>query len=79
MIEFKSGKKYTVMAVETAPEAADIIEKLVEIRNNDDFWKQPSKAHDEFVRFSGTEFDIYDSMSVYVDGKLYRQLWGRGF
>ena len=83
VIEFKSGRK-VVKSVSSVDEALEIIKSLVEIRNDDSMWDFDESsgtlfAWDAMDKVMGKLFDIFDSMSVWIDGKKVKILWKKGF
>jgi hypothetical protein len=37
------------------------------------------RAVDELEKVMGAIFDVYETMSIYVNGKSVRKIWKRGF
>ena len=85
MFEFRAGRKRVVKTVETVDEANKLMRAMIAIRNNDSLWENINvktghlRAVDELEKLVGTIFDVFDSMSIYVNGKSVRKIWARGF
>ena len=86
--EFRSGRENVVKSVETVQEANELMRKMLEIYKDDSLWDCCVKhvlendelpAYAKFDKLLGTKFDVYDTMSIYVNGKSVRRLWKRGF
>ena len=58
---------------------------MIAIRNDDSLWENINvktghlRAVDELEKLVGTVFDVFDTMSIYVNGKSVRRIWARGF
>ena len=85
MFEFRAGRKRVVKSVETVEEANTLMRYMIAIRNDDSLWENIDvktghlRAVDELEKLVGTIFDVYETMSIYVNGKSVRRIWGRGF
>ena len=85
MFEFRAGRKRVVKPVATVEEAKELMGEMVAIRNNDSLWENINvktghlRAVDELEKLVGTIFDVFDTMSIYVDGKSVKRIWARGF
>ncbi len=85
MFEFRAGRKRVVKSVETVDEANKLMRAMIAIRNNDSLWENINvktghlRAVDELEKLVGTIFDVYETMSIYVNGKSVRKIWARGF
>ena len=85
MFEFRAGRKRVVKSVATVEEAKELMGEMVAIRNNDSLWENINvktghlRAVDELEKLVGTIFDVFDTMSIYVNGKSVRKIWARGF
>ena len=85
MFEFRAGRKRVVKTVETVDEANKLMRAMIAIRNNDSLWENINvktghlSAVDELEKLVGTIFDVFDTMSIYVNGKSVRKIWARGF
>ena len=85
MFEFRAGRKRVVKSVETVDEANKLMRAMIAIRNNDSLWENINvktghlRAVDELEKLVGTIFDVYETMSIYVNGKSVRRIWARGF
>ena len=85
MFEFRAGRKRVVKSVATVEEAKELMREMIKIRNNDFLWENIDvktghlRAVDELEKLVGTIFDVFDTMSIYVNGKSVRRIWGRGF
>ena len=85
MFEFRAGRKRVVKTVETVDEANKLMRAMIAIRNNDSLWENINvktghlRAVDELEKLVGTIFDVYETMSIYVNGKSVRRIWARGF
>ena len=83
--EFRAGRKRVVKSVETVEEANELMRKMIAIRNENSLWENIDvktghlRAVDELEKLVGAIFDVFDTMSIYVNGKLVRRIWGRGF
>jgi len=85
MFEFRAGRKRVVKTVETVDEANKLMRAMIAIRNNNSLWENINvktghlRAVDELEKLVGTIFDVFDTMSIYVNGKSVRKIWARGF
>ena len=85
MFEFRAGRKRVVKTVETVEEANNLMRYMIAIRNDDSLWENINvktghlRAVDELEKLVGTIFDVYETMSIYVNGKSVRKIWARGF
>ena len=85
MFEFRAGRKRVVKSVSTVEEAKELMREMIKIRNNDSLWENIDvktghlRAVDELEKLVGTIFDVYETMSIYVNGKSVRRIWARGF
>ena len=85
MFEFRAGRKRVVKSVKTVEEAKTLMREMIAIRNNDSLWENIDvktghlRAVDELEKLVGTIFDVFDTMSIYVDGKSVKRIWARGF
>ena len=85
MFEFRAGRKRVVKSVETVEEANTLMRYMIAIRNDDSLWENINvktghlRAVDELEKLVGTVFDVFDTMSIYVNGKSVRRIWARGF
>ena len=85
MFEFRAGRKRVVKSVSTVEEAKELMREMIKIRNNDSLWENIDvktghlRAVDELEKLVGTIFDVFDTMSIYVNGKSVRRIWSRGF
>ena len=85
MFEFRAGRKRVVKSVSTVEEAKELMREMIKIRNNDSLWENIDvktghlRAVDELEKLVGTIFDVYETMSIYVNGKSVRKIWARGF
>ena len=85
MFEFRAGRKRVVKSVETVEEANTLMRYMIAIRNDDSLWENIDvktghlRAVDELEKLVGTIFDVFDTMSIYVDGKSVKRIWARGF
>ena len=85
MFEFRAGRKRVVKSVETVEEANNLMREMVAIRNENSLWENIDvktghlRAVDELEKLVGTIFDVFDTMSIYVNGKSVRRIWARGF
>ena len=85
MFEFRAGRKRVVKTVETVDEANKLMRAMIAIRNNDSLWENINvktghlRAVDELEKLVGTIFDVYETMSIYVNGKSVSKIWARGF
>ena len=58
---------------------------MIAIRNENSLWENIDvktghlRAVDELEKLVGTIFDVFETMSIYVNGKSVRQVWSRGF
>ena len=85
MFEFRAGRKRVVKSVETVDEANKLMRAMIAIRNENSLWENIDvktghlRAVDELEKLVGTIFDVYETMSIYVNGKSVRRIWARGF
>ena len=85
MFEFRAGRKRVVKSVSTVEEAKELMREMIKIRNNDSLWENIDvktghlRAVDELEKLVGTIFDVFDTMSIYVNGKSVKRFWARGF
>ena len=85
MFEFRAGSKRVVKSVATVEEAKELMREMIKIRNNDSLWENIDvktghlRAVDELEKLVGTIFDVFDTMSIYVNGKSVKRIWARGF
>ena len=85
MFEFRAGRKRVVKSVATVEEAKELMREMIKIRNNDSLWENIDvktghlRAVDELEKLVGTIFDVFDTMSIYVNGKSVKRNWARGF
>ena len=85
MFEFRAGRKRVVKSVYTVEEAKELMREMIKIRNNDSLWENIDvktghlRAVDELEKLVGTIFDVFDTMSIYVNGKSVKRIWARGF
>ena len=85
MFEFRAGRKRVVKSVSTVEEAKELLREMIKIRNNDSLWENIDvktghlRAVDELEKLVGTIFDVFDTMSIYVNGKSVKRIWARGF
>ena len=85
MFEFRAGRKRVVKSVETVDEANKLMRAMIAIRNENSLWENIDvktghlRAVDELEKLVGTIFDVYETMSIYVNGKAVRRIWARGF
>ena len=85
MFEFRAGRKRVVKSVETVEEANTLMRYMIAIRNDDSLWENIDvktghlRAVDELEKLVGTVFDVFDTMSIYVNGKSVRRIWSKGF
>ena len=85
MFEFRAGRKRVVKSVDTVEEANNLMREMVAIRNENSLWENIDvktghlRAVDELEKLVGTIFDVFDTMSIYVNGKSVRRIWARGF
>jgi len=83
--EFRSGRKRVVKSVETVEEANELMRSMIAIRNENSLWENIDvktghlRAVDELEKLVGTIFDVFNTMSIYVNGKSVRRIWNRGF
>ena len=83
--EFRAGRKRVVKSVETAEEANELMRRMIAIRNENSLWENIDvktghlRAVDELEKVMGAIFDVFETMSIYVNGKSVRRIWGRGF
>ena len=85
LFEFRAGRKRVVKSVATVEEAKELMREMIKIRNNDSLWENIDvktghlRAVDELEKLVGTIFDVFDTMSIYVNGKSVKRIWARGF
>ena len=85
MFEFRAGRKRVVKSVATVEEAKELMREMIKIRNNDSLWENiyvktgHLRAVDELEKLVGTIFDVFETMSIYVNGKSVKRIWSRGF
>ena len=85
MFEFRAGRNRVVKTVETVDEANKLMRAMIAIRNENSLWENIDvktghlRAVDELEKLVGTIFDVYETMSIYVNGKSVRRIWARGF
>ena len=85
MFEFRAGRKRVVKSVETVDEANKLMRAMIAIRNDNSLWENIDvktghlRAVDELEKLVGAIFDVFDTMSIYVNGKSVRRIWSRGF
>ena len=85
LFEFRAGRKRVVKSVSTVEEAKELMREMIKIRNNDSLWENIDvktghlRAVDELEKLVGTIFDVFDTMSIYVNGKSVKRIWARGF
>ena len=85
MFEFRAGRKRVVKSVETVDEANKLMRAMIAIRNENSLWENIDvktghlRAVDELEKLVGTIFDVFDTMSIYVNGKSVKRIWARGF
>ena len=83
--EFRAGRKRIVKSVETAEEANTLMREMIKIRNENFLWENIDvktghlRAVDELEKLVGAIFDVFETMSIYVNGKSVRRIWKRGF
>ena len=83
--EFRAGRKRIVKSVETAEEANTLMREMIRIRNENFLWENIDvktghlRAVDELEKLVGAIFDVFETMSIYVNGKSVRRIWKRGF
>jgi hypothetical protein len=83
--EFRAGRKRIVKSVETAEEANTLMREMIRIRNENFLWENIDvktghlRAVDELEKLVGAIFDVFETMSIYVNGKSVRRIWSRGF
>ena len=83
--EFRAGRKRVVKSVETVEEANELMRSMIAIRNDNSLWENIDvktghlRAVDELEKVMGAIFDVYETMSIYVNGKSVRRIWSRGF
>ena len=83
--EFRAGRKRVVKSVETVKEANELMRSMIAIRNESSLWENIDvktghlRAVDELEKLVGTIFDVFDTMSIYMNGKSVRRIWSRGF
>ena len=85
MFEFRAGRKRVVKTVETVDEANKLMRAMIAIRNDNSLWENIDvktghlRAVDELEKLVGAIFDVFETMSIYVNGKSVRRIWSRGF
>ena len=83
--EFRAGRKRVVKSVETVEEANELMRAMIAIRNENSLWENIDvktghlRAVDELEKLVGAIFDVFETMSIYVNGKSVRRIWSRGF
>ena len=83
--EFRAGRKRVVKSVETVEEANTLMREMIRIRNENFLWENIDvktghlRAVDELEKLVGAIFDVFETMSIYVNGKSVRRIWARGF
>jgi len=83
--ECRAGRKRVVKSVETVKEANKLMRRMIAIRNENSLWENIDvktghlRAVDELEKVMGAIFDVYETMSIYVNGKSVRRIWSRGF
>jgi len=83
--EFRAGRKRVVKSVETVEEANTLMREMIRIRNENFLWENIDvktghlRAVDELEKLVGAIFDVFETMSIYVNGKSVRKIWSRGF
>jgi hypothetical protein len=83
--EFRAGRKRVVKSVETVEEANTLMREMIKIRNENFLWENIDvktghlRAVDELEKLVGAIFDVFETMSIYVNGKSVRRIWKRGF
>ena len=83
--EFRAGRKRVVKSVETAEEANKLMRKMIAIRNENFLWENIDvktghlRAVDELEKLVGTIFDVFDTMTIWVNGNKVRKVWSKGF
>ena len=83
--EFRAGRKRVVKSVETVEEANELMRSMIAIRNDNSLWENIDvktghlRAVDELEKLVGAIFDVFETMSIYVNGKSVRRIWSRGF
>ena len=83
--EFRAGRKRVVKSVETVEEANVLMREMIRIRNENFLWENIDvktghlRAVDELEKLVGAIFDVFETMSIYVNGKSVRRIWSRGF
>ena len=83
--EFRAGRKRVVKSVETVEEANELMRSMIAIRNENSLWENIDvktghlRAVDELEKLVGTVFDVFDTMSIFMNGKSVRRIWSRGF
>ncbi len=82
MIEFRSGRK-VIKSVSSVDEAHTIARRLIEARNTDSFWEPNDReglpVFGIMDAIMGASFDVYESMTVWLNGKKMTTLWSRGY
>jgi len=85
MFEFRAGRKRVVKSVATVEEANTLMREMIRIRNENSLWENIDvktghlRAVDELEKLVGAIFDVFETMSIYVNGKSVRRIWSRGF
>ena len=83
--EFRAGRKRVVKSVETVEEANKLMREMIRIRNENFLWENIDvktghlRAVDELEKLVGAIFDVFETMSIYVNGKSGRRIWSREF
>ena len=82
MIEFRSGRK-VVKTVSSVDAAHTLARRLIEARNTDSFWEPNDReglpVFGIMGAIMGTTFDVYESMTIWLNGKKMTTLWKRGY
>jgi len=87
--EFKSGRK-VVKTVSTSSEVNSLMRKLITIRNDDSKWEIGEYtignnievgliAAFEIEELLETVVDVFDSLSIWINGNKVRTVWAKGF
>ena len=82
MIEFRSGRK-VVKTVSSVDAAHKLARRLIEVRDTDIFWEPTDQktlpVFGIMDSIMGTSFDVYETMSIWLNGKKMTTLWKRGY
>ena len=82
MIEFRSGRK-VIKSVSSVDAAHTLARRLIEARNTDSFWepnvREGLPVFGIMDSIMGTSFDVYESMTIWLNGKKMTTLWKRGY